>query len=95
MATIISHWLKVHSRWLKNYIFVKRDILISELPILLLLFLQTYYCAIFNSLGATIRASNSLNADQAGHLSDLIWVQTVCRGYQHMTKVATSGQRVR
>ena len=28
-------------------------------------------------------------------LSGLIWVQTVCKGYQQMTKVATSGERVR
>ena len=26
--------------------------------------------------------------------SGLIWVQTVCRGYQQMTKVTTSGERV-
>ena len=28
-------------------------------------------------------------------LLGLIWVQTVCKGYQQMTKVATSGERVR
>ena len=28
-------------------------------------------------------------------LSGLIWVQTVCRCYQQMTKVATSGERVK
>ena len=27
-------------------------------------------------------------------LSGLIWVQTVCKGYQQTTKVATSGERV-
>ena len=26
-------------------------------------------------------------------MSGLIWVQTVCKGYQQMTKVATSGER--
>ena len=29
MATNISQWLKVQSRWFKNYIFVKKSILIS------------------------------------------------------------------
>ena len=28
-------------------------------------------------------------------MSGLIWVQTVCKGYQQMTKVATRGQRVK
>ena len=28
-------------------------------------------------------------------LSGLIWVQTVCKGYQQTTKVATSGERVK
>ena len=28
-------------------------------------------------------------------LSGLIWVQTICKGYQQMTKVATSGERVK
>ena len=28
-------------------------------------------------------------------LSVLIWVQTVCKGYQQMTKVATSKERVK
>ena len=27
-------------------------------------------------------------------LSGLIWVQTICKGYQQMTKVATSKERV-
>ena len=27
-------------------------------------------------------------------LSGLIWIQTVCKGYQQMTKVATSGEGV-
>ena len=29
------------------------------------------------------------------NLLGLIWVQTVCKGYQQMTKVAASGQRVK
>ena len=31
--------------------------------------------------------SNSLDPDQAQHLLGLIWVQTVCKGYQQMTLV--------
>ena len=49
----------------------------------------------------TISVSNSLNPDQARPiqirpyvLSGLIWVQTVCKGYQQTTKVATSGERI-
>ena len=38
-----------------------------------------------NSFRNTIRVSNSLDPDQARHLSGLIWVQTVCKGYQRTT----------
>ena len=41
-----------------------------------------------------IRVSNSLDPDEARHLSGLIWVQTVSKGYQQTTKVAPSGQRI-
>ena len=37
-----------------------------------------------------MRVSNSLDPDQ-----DQRWVQTVCKGYQQTTKVATSGERVK
>ena len=37
----------------------------------------------------TIRVSNGLNPDQDRHLSVLIWVQTVCKGYQQITNVAS------
>ena len=30
----------------------------------------------------TIRVANSLDPDQAQHLSGLIWVRTVCKAYQ-------------
>ena len=39
--------------------------------------------------------SNSLDPDQDDVLSDLIWVQIVCKGYQQMTKVAASKERVK
>ena len=38
-----------------------------------------------NSFRNTIRVSNNLDPDQARHFSGLIWVQTVCKGYQQMT----------
>ena len=45
MAINISHWLKVHSRWFKNYISVKKVYFnqLLDFPILLLLFLHSYF----------------------------------------------------
>ena len=45
MATNISQWLKVQSRWFKNYIFVKKCIFdqLLDFPILLLLFIVPYF----------------------------------------------------
>ena len=40
----------------------------------------------------TIRMSDSLDPDQA---KQFVWVQTVCKGYQQTTKVATSRERVK
>ena len=37
---------------------------------------------------------NSLDRDQDRLLSVLIWIQTVCKGYQQKTKVAASKERV-
>ena len=37
---------------------------------------------------------NSLESDQVNILLVLIWVQTVCKGYQQMTKLAASKERV-
>ena len=54
MATNISHWLKVHIRWFKNYIFAKKCILISFCTFKYCFyysFTLNYY-AIFYSLGA-------------------------------------------
>ena len=84
VATNISHWLKVNSRWFKNYISAKMCIFIS---FWIFQFLHTLlYCAIFNSLnsgfflyhqGVTVWIQNRPDI-----LSGLIWVQTVCKGYQ-------------
>ena len=38
-------------------------------------------------LRITIRAANSLGPGQVRPLSDLIWIQTACKGYQQMTLV--------
>ena len=67
----ISHWLKVQSRRLKNYILAKKCILISYwiFQYCFKYSFTLYYCAIFYSLDAgffnTIRVSNSLDPDQA------------------------------
>ena len=34
-----------------------------------------------------IRVSNSLDLDQADILSGLVWVQTICKGYQQTKRV--------
>ena len=51
-------------------------------------FFQTYFF-FFNSFRNTIGVSNSLDLDQV-----LIWVQSVCKGYQQMTQVAASKEKV-
>ena len=39
--------------------------------------------------------SNSLDQDWPNILLGLIWVKTVCKGYQQATKVVASGERVK
>ena len=51
-------------------------------------FFQTYFFFL-NSFRNTIGVSNSLDLDQV-----LIWVQSVCKGYQQMTQVAASKEKV-
>ena len=46
-----------------------------------------------NNFGKTIRVPNSFDPNQDPCLSVLIWVRTVCNGYQQMTKVAASKER--
>ena len=64
-----------------------------DFPILHLLFLHCitlYYCAISYSLGAgffnTIRYQTVWTQIRPNVFSGLIWVQTVCKGYQQTTK---------
>ena len=54
VATNISHWIKVHSRWFQNYISEKKCILISFWIFQYCFYYSftLYYCAIFNSLNA-------------------------------------------
>ena len=49
--------------------------------------LLTFFKIIFikSSFRNIIRVSNSLDSEQVQCLSDLIWVQTVCKGYQQTT----------
>ena len=94
VATNISLWLKVHARWFKNYMFAKKCILISCFYYSFTL----YYCAIVHSLDAGFLIPSGCQTVwiqiRSNVFSGLIWVQTVCKGYQQITKVATSWQRV-
>ena len=93
MATNLSYWLKGQYRWLKNYIFAKKCNLIS-FWIFKYCFnysFTLYYCAIFYFLDAGFFSIPSewrtvwilIRPDI---LSGLIWVQTVCKGYQQTKK---------
>ena len=39
-----------------------------------------------NSFRNSLKVSNSLDLDQVKELFGLIWIQTVCKGYQQMTE---------
>ena len=77
VATNISHWLKVQSRWFKNYIIICEKVYFDQLldfQILLLLFLHTchiyslqYFTLWMLDFFNTIRVSNSLDPNQARH----------------------------
>ena len=101
-ATNINHWLTVQSRWFKNDILAKKFILIS-FWIFQYFFYYSFtlnYCAIFYSLDAWIflipTGCQTIWILIRPHImSGLIWVQTVCKGYQQTTKVDPLGQRVK
>ena len=71
VATNISHWLKVQSRWFKNYIFARKCILISfwifkycfYYSFTLYCFVIFRYCFFFK----TIQVSKSSDPNQARH----------------------------
>ena len=71
VATNISQWLKVHSRWFKNYAFAKKFVLVSFWidQYCFYCFFTLYYCAIFYI--NAIRVSNSLDPDQTQHFVGL------------------------
>ena len=92
VATNISHWLKVQSRCFKNYLFAKKCILISFWIFEYCFYYSftLYYCAIFYSLDAGFFSIPSGSQTvwiqiRPGILPGLIWVQTVCKGYQQTT----------
>ena len=76
----VCHWLKVHSRWFKNYIFAEKYILISFciFPMLLLLFLHNfnimvpYFTLWMLNFFNTMRVSNSFGSRSG---------QTKCRAW--------------
>ena len=98
VATIISHWLKLHSRWLKNYSIFEKvyfDQLFECSNIAFIIschFIIVQYLTLwmlppgYQTVWIQIRSNILLG---------LILVQTVCRGYRQTTKVIASGQRVR
>ena len=72
MATNISHRLKVQSRWFKNYmyIFAKKCTLISFCIVIIIpshFIIVPYVTLSMLDFFNTIRVSNSLDPDQAGH----------------------------
>ena len=77
VATNISYWLKVHSRWFKTYIFAKKCILISFWIFQYCFYYSftLYYCAIFISLNAGFFSIPSSGVKQFGPRSGL----TKCR----------------
>ena len=87
VATNIINWLKVKSRWFKNYIFAKKCIFTCFWIFKYCFYYSftLYYCTSFYSSGffSTNLMSDSLDPGQAD-----IWVQNICKGYQQTTKVA-------
>ena len=95
MATNRGHWLKVQSRWFKNYIFGKKCIFISFWIFKYYFYYSftLYYCAIFYSLDAGffqyllgVLTQIVWIQIRPDILSGPIWVQTVCKGYRKTTK---------
>ena len=91
VATNISHWLKVKSRW-KKYIFVKKWILISFwifeycFYLLFLHFLWLCHILLFRFWIFSIPSGFQKVWIQIKPdiLTGLIWVLTVCKGYQQI-----------
>ena len=92
MATNRSHWLKVHSKWFKNYIFVKKCILISNIAFTI----PSHFIIVpYLTFSLPLGCQTVWIKIRPDILSCLIWVLTVCKSYQQMTKVIASWQRVK
>ena len=96
VATNISHWLKVQSRWFKNYVFVKKCIFISlwillSLHTLLFCHILLFGCLIFSLPSRSQTIWIQIRPDI---MSGLILVQTVCKSLQQTTKVAPAGKEL-
>ena len=88
------------STLLKNYIFVKKCNLISfwMFQTCSIAFIIPSHLIIVPNLTLWMLPSGCQTVwiqIRPDILSGLIWVQTVCRGYQQTTKVTASGQRIR
>ena len=87
VATNMSHWLK-YSLGGSKITYLRKSVLRSALgsswifPILLYYSFTPYYCAIFYSLDALIFQNHQGVLIRSDTMSDLIWVQTLCKGYQ-------------
>ena len=93
MATNKSHWLKVHSRWFKNYSYLRKVYFDLAFIIPTHFTIVPYLTLWMLNFFITIRVSNSLDPDQAQHFVGPDRYQTVCKGYQQTTKVTASRQR--
>ena len=92
VATIISHWLNVHSTHLGKSVFWSAFGFFNIAFIIPSHFIVVPYLTLWmlpsgcQTVWIQIRPNT---------MSALIWVQTIYKGYQQMTKVAASGQRVK
>ena len=94
VATNICQWLQVQSRWFKNYIFGKKCTLTSFWIFKYCFYYSFthYYCAICLIFSIPSRCQTVWIQIRSDILLGLIWVQTVCKGYQQTTKcLAGSG----
>ena len=66
-----------------------------DFPILLLSIIPSHFIGIMLVFSVTSVCQTVWIQGRPHILLGLTWVQTVCKGYQQMTKVAASGQRVR
>ena len=75
-------WILIRPDVLSGLIWVQTVCKGYQQTILFTIFASCKSTFLKNSFRSTIRVSKSLDPDQARRLSGLIWVQTVCKGYQ-------------